>query len=149
MSSEKKLIDYGFSKFENEFFFFDTIDDDNEITKKTNEYYSLYILSDTRYKYYTREYMKFQDVLARLGSFMNLLILITHSVYAFYYRFRLRNYFFRKLIRIPCNYQSEIKKVKIIDIPKNIKIELNVSESTDRKLKFNNNSDLINKKFIC
>ncbi len=83
LSSENIKTKYGFSRNKQEFYFFEKINSDDEITSVNNSYYSLAIISDTKYKYYSRKYMKFQDVLALLASFMNLLISIARGIYAF------------------------------------------------------------------
>jgi len=136
LSSENIKTKYGFSRNKQEFYFFEKINSDDEITSVNNSYYSLAIISDTKYKYYSRKYMKFQDVLALLASFMNLLISITRGIYAFYYRFRLRNYFFRKLVRIPYDNAQEEGKNKINILNQNSNIELKAaSDLSERNLK--------------
>jgi hypothetical protein len=65
---------------------------------KSNDHYVMEILSESHYKYYTRRYMKFQDLVALLNSFMNLLSVITESLYVFYNRFRMKTYLFKRLV---------------------------------------------------
>jgi len=90
--------------------------------------------------------MKFQDVLALLASFMNLLISITRGIYAFYYRFRLRTYLFRKLVRIPVDKAQEEGKNNINILNQNSKIELKAaSEISKRDLKIGNSMNVFNR----
>jgi len=70
-SNEKLYMDNGYSWTNNNFLFFDKINSDDEVTQINNSYYSFEIFVDFNYDYYTRKYMKFQDVLAVLVSLMN------------------------------------------------------------------------------
>jgi len=136
LSNKFIYSEYGFSSKRSEFFFFNNIDSDDDITPLINEYYSLNIVGDFKYKQFSRKYMKFQNVLALLVSFMNLLISMIRGIYAFYYRFRLRTYFFRKLVRIPADKAQEEGK-NIINISnQHSKIELKAASNlTERQLK--------------
>ena len=107
-----------------------------------NQYYNMMISSDTKYNYYSRKYMKFQDVLALLASFMNLLISIARGIYAFYYRFKLRTYLFRRLVRIPPDCETDSKKLN-----QNTKIELKVSSKlSETELKLRDSQRVSNEK---
>jgi len=138
-SSNEKYEDYGYSNRKHDFYYTDKIDNDDDVTKMNNEYYSLEILVDTKYGYYTRKYMKLQDVLALLVSFFNLLISITRGIYAFYYRFRLRSYFFKKLVRIPPDQGT-------VDLKTNINKFKQNSELSERPLNINKSPKDFNQK---
>ncbi len=146
LTDEYLYSEYGYSEKRREFYFFEIINSDDDITKMNNDYYSLNIVGDFKYNFYTRKYLKFQNVLALVVSFLNLLISITRGIYAFYYRFRLRTYLFRKLVRIPPDYGSEEGKNKINILNQNSKIELKAaSELTEREIKIGNSKNVSNR----
>jgi len=67
---------------------------------------------------------------------MNLLISITREIYAIYYRFMLRSYFFRKLLRIPpYNAQEEWKNnIKILNQISKVELKA-ASDLSKREMK--------------
>jgi hypothetical protein len=129
--SEKNFVEVGVSKkVEKDFFFFDKINSDDEITDITNEFYVMYLMTDSQYNFYSRKYMKFQQLIAELSGFMNLLVMVARSAYFFYYNFRFKAYLFNRLIRIGSK-----------DCGGNDKIDNFVSSKIEDKFnKINNNS---------
>ena len=130
------------------------LDEDDEIKKSRNKisknyYYSMMVFFDKNYLYHTRKYMKFQDLLANVSGFMELIIMIFGFVYKFYNKFRLDSFLFKRLIYIKgeINCDSKIlqhkeKEMKDIINFENKNNNINVNNDKNRDAKIDSDGQL-------